>query len=116
LPQHTSPYKPTNSAFETIKQQAIGIAARENERRINNPVEPFKMMTSAEFVRDYTNPVGMKPIKAWAQLAAPMVSFDEWSDIVDHCDEHITFKGDVVRFFETAFEGLRTADGHVIVP
>jgi hypothetical protein len=97
--------------FETIKKQALGIARHENERRrLTSKSNELKF--TAFDMTTYSPPVGKKPVRAWAELAAPQITFDQWSDIAYHCADTVKpFRGCVISFMECAFDGLQMKDG-----
>lgn len=98
--------------FETIKKQAVAIMLREkHERDTRETAEtPTLIMYSAADIPP--PPPGKRAVKAWAELAAPQITFDEWSDIAYHCADTVKpFRGCVISFMECAFDGLQMKDG-----
>jgi hypothetical protein len=106
--------------FEAVKRQAVAIATQEAQRR-KKEAENRPPTTTLKFMRasDFTGPIPPRkqPLRAWAELAAPLITEDEWQEIVWHCHDRLpAFDGDMIRFFENAFEGLHLKDGCLVVP
>jgi hypothetical protein len=102
--------------LEVVKRQTLDIARQEAERRRELPQASFKVIDFRE-VMSKPIPPRKQPLRAWAELAAPLIDKSEWDDIVYFCDDEVRpFRGNVIRFFETAFESLRLKDGTLIVP
>jgi len=58
---------------------------------------------------------GTRPYRAWAEKVAPRITDDDFEDIVFAVDEAVPdFPGDVIRFFERTFEGLRLRGGSLV--
>jgi hypothetical protein len=98
--------------FETIKSQALAIARREQHERAR--LEKKEGITATWFDAASLPPPrpGRSALRSWAELAAALITFDEWEKIVWHCADTVKpFDGDLVSFFETAFEGFRLKDG-----
>ncbi|WP_332717378.1 hypothetical protein [Pelagibacterium mangrovi] len=56
-------------------------------------------------------------IRFWAMRVAPLVTHEQWDEIVWHAVDAVPdFKGDVIRFFENRFEMLHLKDGTLCVP
>lgn len=86
-----------------IREQAFDIARRERDAR-----------HAAGRVGQLAH--GTKPYREWAVAVAPRITDDEFEDLVFDADKAVPdFPGDVIRFFERAFEGLRLRDGSLVV-
>ena len=60
-------------------------------------------------------PHGTKPYRDWAKKVAPRISDDDFEDMVFAVDAAVPdFPGDVIRFFERCFEGLRLRNGSLV--
>lgn len=98
--------------FETIKCQALAIARREQHERASQ--EKKTGITATRFDASSLPPPrpGKTALRAWAELAAPLITFDEWEQLAWHCADSVKpFDGDLIGFFERAFEGLALKDG-----
>jgi hypothetical protein len=99
--------------FDTVKAHALAIAEREQHRRATAEKKD-KPLTATWFDAASlpSSPPGKSALRAWAELAAPLVTYEEWAAIAWHCADTVKpFDGDLVSFFETAFEGLTLRDG-----
>jgi hypothetical protein len=104
--------------FDMIQRQAVDIATQEAERRAKKE-QPSGTVTSTPLVLGGIKSLPQRggPLRAWAELAAHHLSYDEWDAIVSHCEGTVRpFRGDVIRFFENAFAELRLKDGRIILP
>jgi hypothetical protein len=118
--------------LEDIKTEAMEIADYVSRLRAETRTPGVgKLMTMSELVgeRDVTDslwrPTGAdKPhelyelgLRYWAQRVAPQIDSDEFENLVEQvADAQPDFDGDVIRFFENLFEGLRFSDGAVCYP
>ena len=92
----------TKSVYRRVLSQAIDIARLERERR-----------WAAGKVGQLS--YGTRPYREWAQKVAPRITDDDFEDIVFAVDEAVPdFPGDVIRFFERCFEGLRLRNGSIV--
>jgi hypothetical protein len=99
--------------FETVKTQAVQIARREQYQRATAEQKTAPITATQFDAASLPSPrPGKSPLRAWAELAAPLITFGEWETIAWHCADTVKpFEGDLIRFFETAFEGLELRDG-----
>lgn len=104
--------------FEKIKKQAVAIVRQEQKSRddaaaraVDQP--PLRFFKASEFVGEPSP--RKQPLRAWAELAAEHITEPEWQEMVWHCADTVQpFKGDVISFFESAFEGVKLKDGCTI--
>jgi hypothetical protein len=93
-----------DSKLRRITAQAETIAKTERERRC-----------AAGKVGQLA--YGTRPYREWAARVAPRITDDDFEDMVFAVDKAVPdFPGDVIRFFEVAFEGLRLRNGSMVVP
>jgi hypothetical protein len=99
------------SNFETIKSQALAIARREQHERAGREKKEGFTMTLFDAASLPAPRPGKSALRAWAELAAPQITIKEWEKIAWHCADMVKpFDGNLISFFETAFEGLRLRD------
>jgi hypothetical protein len=119
--------------IEQITDEAIQIARYVSEMRSRRPPKPstdrFKTFTLFEMANMEIPPKGLPSKDAdcasaykaalhfWAAQVAPRITFKQWEDIVERAYYEVPdFNGDVIRFFETLFEGRRLRDGNRVYP
>src|SRR5665213_1936180 len=105
-----------------IEAEAIEMARYVDALRIRDPKgsggalgNPSRIPRRAEPVHDGSAEVNYHAgLRFWAQRAATQLTLDDWHEMIEIVRAAVPdFHGDVIRFFETLFSGLRLSDGNL---
>lgn len=128
--------RPPGAQLEAIQAEAIKIIRITGRLRTAEAVvrkergeTGFRVMSAAEmFAEELLSRGEPKPtdpaseafeeaIRFWALRVAWVVTYEQWNEIVWKAKAEVPeFPGDVIRFFETRFEGLELKCGAMIAP
>lgn len=118
----------------SIKAEAVKIAKILNRLRkaiadAEGPSSTSKAISFSEMAGDPIRGAGEpaptskadeafeEAIRFWAMRVAELLDSAQWDEMVEHARRSVPdFSGDVIRFYENAFEGLALRDGNVIYP
>jgi len=130
------PVAASHAAFEIIKAEAADIVRIAGKLRAavraRRPEGGLELVSFADMMKDprlllprgephaddTADKAFNEAIRFWAVRVATQIDFDQWTKMVWHVAETVTFEefnGDAISFYENRFEGLRLADGTLIV-
>lgn len=122
-------------AYPQIRDEALRITAYAGRLRAKTRKDPLDRSLTMTLInvadlskvpltpRGCANPGGSLSsiyeagLRFWAEAVARQINSEEWETMVEEAhNKSPEFPGDVIRFFETMFEGLTLKDGSVIIP